>query len=182
MPAEEAMAAPRVWTWSAPPAVVVVSVIAVAALSFAKFEDIGQALVAALFSGVLVVLAAIDLERRVIPNNIVLPAGAVVLVGNVLADTSRSREFVIASAVALAVAALVSLVTRGGVGMGDAKLCFLLGAGLGWNIIGAVVFASVGAFVAAAWILVRRGLAARKETFPFGPFLAVGGILALLFS
>jgi prepilin signal peptidase PulO-like enzyme (type II secretory pathway) len=182
MAADEAVAAPRASTWSAPPALVAVGVIAVAALSFAKFEDIGQAIVAAIFSGVLVVLAAIDLERRIIPNKIVLPAGAFVLVGNVLADASGAWEYVISSAVALALASLISLLSRGGLGMGDAKLCFLLGAGLGWNILGALLIASLGAFAAAAAILVRRGVGARKETFPFGPFLALGGILALFLN
>lgn len=182
MAAEETVAAPRAATWAAPPALVAVGVIAVAAFSFAKFEDIGQAIVAAIFSGVLVVLAAIDLERRIIPNSIVLPAGIVVLAGNVLADTSSAWEYVISAAVALAVASLISLASRGGLGMGDAKLCFLLGAGLGWNVIGALLFASIGAFIAAVTILVRRGMGARKETFPFGPFLAAGGILALFLS
>jgi leader peptidase (prepilin peptidase)/N-methyltransferase len=181
MAAEEAVAAPRA-TWSAPPALVAVGVIAVAALSFAKFEDVGQAIVAAIFSAVLVVLAAIDLERRIIPNRIVLPAGAVVLAGNVLADTSSAWEYVISAAVALALASLVSLLSRGGLGMGDAKLCFLLGAGLGWNVIGALLLASIGAFIAAVTILLRRGTGARKETFPFGPFLALGGILALFLN
>jgi leader peptidase (prepilin peptidase)/N-methyltransferase len=180
--ADEAVVAARPSTWSVPPAVTAVGVIAVAAVSFAKFEDIGQALVGAIFSGVLVVLAAIDIERRIIPNAIVLPAGVVVLAGNMLADTSSTWEYVVASAVALVLASLISLLSRGGLGMGDAKLCFLLGAGLGWNIIGAIVLASVGAFVAAVWILVRHGLGARKETFALGPFLAAGGILALFLS
>src|SRR5262245_32627590 len=182
MAAEEAVAAPQTATWSVPPALVAVAVIAVVALCFAKFEDIGQALVGAVFCGVLVVIAAIDLERRIIPNRIVLPAGAVVLAGNVIIDTSQAWEFVIAAAVALVFAVLISLATRGGVGMGDAKLCFLLGAGLGWNILGALLLASIGAFVAAVTILVRRGAGARKETFALGPFLAAGGILALLLS
>ena len=182
MAAEEAVAAPRATTWSAPPALVAIAVIAVVALCFAKFEDIGQALVGAVFCGVLVVIAAIDLEQRIIPNRIVLPAGAVVLTGNVIVDTSQWWEFVVAAVVAVVVAALISLASRGGVGMGDAKLCFLLGAGLGWNIIVALVLASLGAFVAAVAILARRGVGARKETFALGPFLAAGGILALLLS
>lgn len=182
MAAEEAVAAPRATTWSAPPALVAVGVIAVAALSFAKFEDIGQALVGAVFSGVLVVIAAIDLERRIIPNRIVLPAGVVVLAGNALVGTSSAWEYVISAGVALAVASVISLASRGGLGMGDAKLCFLLGAGLGWNVVGALLLASIGAFLAAITILVRRGTGARKETFPFGPFLALGGILALFLN
>jgi prepilin signal peptidase PulO-like enzyme (type II secretory pathway) len=181
MAAEQAVAAPRP-TWSAPPALVAVGVIAVAALSFAKFEDIGQAIVAATFSGVLVVLAAIDLERRIIPNRIVLPAAVIVLVGNVLADRRNAWEYVIAAGVLLALAAFISVLSRGGLGMGDAKLCLLLGAGLGWNVVGALLLASIGAFVAAVTILLRRGIGARKESFPFGPFLAAGGILALFLS
>ena len=141
MAAEEAVAAPRATTWSAPPALVAVAVIAVAAMSFAKFEDIGQALVGAIFSGVLVVIAAVDLERRIIPNRIVLPAGVVVLAGNALVGASSAWEYVISAGVALAVASVISLASRGGLGMGDAKLCFLLGAGLGWNITGALLLA-----------------------------------------
>jgi leader peptidase (prepilin peptidase)/N-methyltransferase len=159
-----------------------VTVIALAAVSFAKFESIGQALVGAIFCGALAVITAIDLERRVIPNRIVLPAGAVVLVGNVLQDPDRAWEYAGAAGAALAIAAVLSIVTRGGLGMGDAKLCFLLGAGLGWNVLGAVVVASLAAFVAAVVVLLRRGLGARKDTIPFGPFLALGGIVALFFS
>ena len=181
MAAEEAVAAPRP-TWSAPPALVSVGVIAVAALSFAKFEDIGQALVGAIFSGVLVVLAAIDLEQRIIPNRIVLPAGVVVLAGNAVVDADSAWEYVISAGVALAVALVISLASRGGLGMGDTKLCFLLGAGLGWNVIDALLLACIGAFVAAVTILVRRGMGSRKETFPFGPFLALGGIVALFLN
>jgi leader peptidase (prepilin peptidase)/N-methyltransferase len=181
MAAEEAVAAPRP-TWSAPPALVAVGVIAVAALSFAKFEDLGQAIVGAIFSGVLVVLAAIDLERGIIPNRIVLPAAVIVLVGNVLADTGSAWEYVIFAGMSLALASLISVLSRGGLGMGDAKLCFLLGAGLGWNVVGALLLASIGAFVAAVTILARRGIGARKESFPFGPLLAAGGILALFLS
>jgi leader peptidase (prepilin peptidase)/N-methyltransferase len=182
MAAQESAVAPGPATWSVPPGVVAVTVIALAAASFAKFESIGQALVAAIFSGVLAVIAAIDLERRVIPNRIVLPAGIVVLLGNALRDPDAAWEYAVAAVAALIIAALLSVVTRGGLGMGDAKLCFLLGAGLGWNVLGAVVIASVGAFVAAVVILARRGLGARKETIAFGPFLALGGIVALFFN
>jgi prepilin signal peptidase PulO-like enzyme (type II secretory pathway) len=80
------------------------------------------------------------------------------------------------------VALAVSLATRGGVGMGDVKLAFLLGAGLGWDVVGAVVVAMLATFVVAVGILLRRGIKARKETFPFGPFLVFGALVALFFS
>jgi prepilin signal peptidase PulO-like enzyme (type II secretory pathway) len=176
----QAMAPPA--TWSVAPGIVAVSAIALAAGCFVKFESVGEALVAAVFSAVLVVLSAIDLERRVIPNRIVLPASAAVLLGNIVFEFEHVWEWVIAAGVCFLGALVVSLASRGGVGMGDVKLCFLLGAGLGWNVLGALLLATVAAAVVGLAILARRGLDARKDTIPFGPFLALGGILALFLS
>ncbi|PWU22214.1 MAG: hypothetical protein C5B48_10445 [Candidatus Rokuibacteriota bacterium] len=167
---------------SVPPGVVAVLAIAVAAACFMKFDLTGKAVVAAGFCAVLVVLAAIDLERRIIPNRIVLPAGILVLLGNIAVEPGKAREWVIAAFAALLVGVVLSLATRGGVGMGDAKLAFLLGAGLGWSVVGAVVVASLLMFVVAIVLLARRGMAARKDAVPFGPFLAFGAILVLLLS
>jgi leader peptidase (prepilin peptidase)/N-methyltransferase len=66
--------------------------------------------------------------------------------------------------------------------MGDVKLAFLLGAGLGWHVFGGLVWAMIAVFVMSVAILARRGLAARKDTVPFGPFLAFGAMVALLLS
>jgi prepilin signal peptidase PulO-like enzyme (type II secretory pathway) len=62
--------------------------------------------------------------------------------------------------------------------MGDAKLGFLLGLALGANTLGATLIAFAGLLVAAVYILATRGVSARKDSIPFGPFLALGGILA----
>ena len=91
-------------------------------------------------------------------------------------------EYVIAATVGLLVAAAASLVTRGGVGMGDAKLCFLLGAGLGWSVLAALFVGSLGAAIASIVIIARHGMTARKQTIPFGPFLALGGIVVVFFA
>src|SRR5262245_30868992 len=121
---------PEARTVSVPPGVVVVVAIALAAACFMKFDLTGRAVVAAGFCAVLVVLAAIDLERRIIPNRIVIPAGIAVLLGDILVEPSKAREWTVAAFATLIVGVLVSLATRGGIGMGDAKLGFLLGAGL----------------------------------------------------
>jgi leader peptidase (prepilin peptidase) / N-methyltransferase len=63
--------------------------------------------------------------------------------------------------------------------MGDVKLALLLGVGLGVDAAMALLLGSLAAAPAAVWILATRGLAARSETIPLGPFLAVGGVLAL---
>ena len=66
----------------------------------------------------------------------------------------------------------------GSMGMGDAKLGFLLGLALGSRTLAAAIFACAGLLVAALYILATRGTAGRKDVIPFGPFLAAGGILA----
>lgn len=176
----EAVPAPR--SIPVPAGVVAAAAVAAATAALIKFDLTGRSLVAALFCAVLVVLSAIDLRDRIIPNQIVVPAGAAVLLGNVAAEPHRATEWAIAAVAAMAGALVVAVATRGGLGMGDVKLAFLLGAGLGWHVFGGLVWAMAAVFVVSVAILVRRGLGARKDTIPFGPFLAFGAMLALFLS
>jgi leader peptidase (prepilin peptidase)/N-methyltransferase len=66
----------------------------------------------------------------------------------------------------------------GSLGMGDAKLGFLLGLALASGALAAAIYACAGLLVAALYILATRGASARKDVIAFGPFLAAGGILA----
>jgi prepilin signal peptidase PulO-like enzyme (type II secretory pathway) len=165
-----------------PSGVVAVAAITAAAAALIEFDLSARAFVAAFFAGVLVVLAAIDLERRIIPNRIVVPAGAIVLLGDIAAEPHRWKEWTIAAFASFFVLLAVSLGTRGGVGMGDAKLAFLLGAGLGWAIAGAALVATLATFVVSVGVIAKHGLKARKQTIPFGPFLALGALVALFLS
>jgi leader peptidase (prepilin peptidase)/N-methyltransferase len=165
-----------------PPGLVAVTAIAAAAGALIKFDLSGRSFVAGLFCAALVILSAIDLERRIIPNRIVVPAGLVILLGDIAVEPHRAKEWVIAAFATMFGALAVSLATRGGIGMGDVKLAFLLGAGLGWHVLGSLVLAMLATFVVALAILARSGLAARKDTIPFGPFLAFGAVLALFLS
>lgn len=167
---------------SIPPGVVAVVAIALAAACFVKFESIGDALVSAVFCVTLVVISAIDLEQRIIPNRIVVPAGIFVLLGNIASQPDNAAQWTIAAFATLLGGVVLSVATRGGIGMGDAKLGFLMGAGLGWAVVGALVVASLLMFAAAVVVLARRGLGARKDALPFGPFLAFSAVLTLLLS
>jgi leader peptidase (prepilin peptidase)/N-methyltransferase len=129
---------------------------------------------------VLVVLAATDLERRIIPNRIVLPATAIVLVANVVVSPGRSLDFILAALAVGLVFLIPALINPSLMGMGDVKLMMLLGAGLGWGAVGAVIVAFVAMFPFALATLIRGGVAARKASLPFGPFLALGGLVLLL--
>jgi leader peptidase (prepilin peptidase)/N-methyltransferase len=72
-----------------------------------------------------------------------------------------------------------SLISPQGMGMGDVKLAFLMGAALGTNVAVALVIASLTSLVPSIYILARHGRAGRKVGFPFGPFLALGSLVAL---
>jgi len=144
-----------------------------------RFGLSGEGLVAAVFSAVLVLLAAIDLEQRIVPNRIVLPALGVVLVGSLIVFPDKRFEFIVATLGAGLLLLLPLLAYPAGMGMGDVKLAMLLGAGLGVSVITAFVVAFLTAFIFAVAILARGGVAARKTGIPFAPFLALGGLVAL---
>jgi len=138
-----------------------------------------RGLVAAIFAAGLTALAFEDLEHRKIPNRLVVPLIAVVLALQLAFFPDRALEWLLAAAGAALLLALPAFVRPGSVGMGDVKLAFLIGAGLGQAVITALFLGSLASVPVALWILARRGMEGRKETIPLGPFLAAGGILAL---
>lgn len=150
------------------------------AIVFARFGASGRSLVASFFVTSLIVLSAIDIAERRLPNRIVLPSAAVVLAAQTALFPERALEWVLAAFGASLVLLLLLLVHPAGLGMGDVKLALLLGAALGSAVVTAFVLASVAAGVYALGLLARYGLEARRRTIPFGPFLAAGAIAALL--
>lgn len=136
-----------------------------------------EALIAALFCVVLVVITRTDLEHRLIPNRIVVPATVAVLALRTIDEPSVA--WALAALVAGGVLFLVVLAYPRGMGMGDVKLAAFLGAGLGAAVAVALFVGVFAAFVPAVVLLARHGRAARKQTIPFGPFLALGGVVAL---
>lgn len=130
---------------------------------------------------VLVPTAIIDLDRRVIPNTLMaVGAGAgVVLV--LAVDRDHLAGHLLAAAAAGGCFLLVAVASPGGMGMGDVKLTTVLGLYLGASVVPALVVALAAAAVAGVAIVARRGLrAGRKVALPFGPFLALGGVVGLL--
>jgi len=135
------------------------------------------ALVAVVFCVALVAISATDFEHRIIPNRVVLPAAAIVLVGRTVIDPSP--EWTIAAVAAAGFLLVALLVYPGGMGMGDVKLALLLGAMLGWTVGVALMIGMFAALVPSIVLFARHGSAARKMAVPFGPFLALGGLVAL---
>jgi leader peptidase (prepilin peptidase) / N-methyltransferase len=162
------------------PVPVAVLALALALLAFTSYRVGGSAAIAAFLAAVLVLLAVTDLERRIIPNKVVIPAAAIILVAHVAFSPGRTPEFALAALTAGVAFLLPNLISSSLMGMGDVKLVFLLGAALGWSVIGAVAIAFLSLFPFALWMLIRGGLAARKSTLPFGPFLALGALIILI--
>jgi leader peptidase (prepilin peptidase) / N-methyltransferase len=129
---------------------------------------------------VLAVLSWRDLRARVIPNKIVLPAWAIVLVAQVALHPGHWEEWLIASAVAAGALLVPALVYPEGLGMGDVKLVGLIGAALGYGVLNGLLVGTVLAGLFSAALLVRYGSGARRVTFPYGPFLAAGAVAVLL--
>jgi leader peptidase (prepilin peptidase)/N-methyltransferase len=146
--------------------------------SFAKFGFSGEALLGAVLCPTLVLLAAIDLKHRLLPNMIILPASLAI---GLIVAASAPGNFLAHLEAGLALGGfffLFGTIFRGSFGMGDAKLGFLLGLALGAKTLGAILIAFAGLFIAALYVVFSRGTSARKDSIPFGPFLALGGILA----
>lgn len=134
-------------------------------------------LAAAIFCVALVTVSATDLDLRVVPNAIVLPAAASVLALQLVRDPSV--EWPAAGLGAALFLFAAALAYPRGMGMGDVKLALLLGVGVGRAVPVALFAAMILALVPSAVLFARHGAAARKLAIPFAPFLALGGLLAL---
>src|SRR5215469_753064 len=136
-----------------------------------------RAAAAAIACGALVVVTATDLERRIVPNNVVLPAAVAVLV----LDTvwHPSPVWALGAVGAAGFLLLAALAYPGGMGMGDVKLALLIGALLGSVTALGVLLGLLFALIPSIVLLARHGLGARRLAIPLAPFLAAGTVVAL---
>jgi leader peptidase (prepilin peptidase) / N-methyltransferase len=136
-----------------------------------------KAAAAAIACAALVVVTATDLERRIVPNLVVLPAAAAVLVLQTVSHPSP--EWALGAVGAAGFLFLAALAYPGGMGMGDVKLALLIGALLGRTTPVGIMLGLLLALVPSAVLLARHGARARRLAIPFAPFLAAGAVVAL---
>jgi leader peptidase (prepilin peptidase)/N-methyltransferase len=132
------------------------------------------------FVAVLVAVAGIDLEHRIVPNKIVVPAAVWAVAGAAIAHPGDLPELLIAGAGAFLFLLVAALIYPAGMGMGDVKLAGVMGLYLGASIVPALLIAFAAGTAVGIGMLLRHGAAARKKGVPFAPFLAFGGLVALL--
>jgi len=145
-------------------------------------DDVAELALGLILCFALVVITLTDLDLRIIPNKVVLAGSiaAVAICAIWLPETLDTR--VISAAIAGGIMFLVAFAYPRGMGMGDAKLVGMMGLFIGRAIAPATLIGFLlGALVGLAMIA-RQGSAARKSRIPFGPFLAVGGVIGLWFG
>jgi leader peptidase (prepilin peptidase) / N-methyltransferase len=169
--------------WAAAPGWVIAPGVFVAVslvyLTFARFGSGGLATAWSLAQLLLVFIACFDLLTHRIPNRVTVPAMAAALVLRAVFATGTLPEALIAGAAGFAAFLLLFVITRGGFGMGDAKLAGLLGLLLGEallpSLLCGVVFGGIASAVVA--VAVRGG---HKRAIAYGPYLCLGAALGIL--
>jgi len=128
---------------------------------------------------VLVPAAAIDIEHRIIPNRLTALGAVLALAIGLLLDPSGEPERLIAGAAAGGFLLIAALAYPGGMGMGDVKLAGVMGLFLGRAVAPAMAIALVAGTVVGIAVIARKGAReGRKTAVPFGPFLALGALVA----
>jgi leader peptidase (prepilin peptidase)/N-methyltransferase len=169
-------------TWTRERPLIALGIFALAAATLARYGPGADGVIAAFGCATLCVLAVIDLEQRRLPNRIVLPAAGIVLAARLATSPDHWLAWVAATFGVFALFFVLALIYPAGLGMGDVKLALLLGALLGSSVISGLLLGTLTAGIYGALILVREGGAARTRAIAYGPFLAFGAIVVLLFT
>jgi leader peptidase (prepilin peptidase) / N-methyltransferase len=121
-----------------------------------------------------------DLERRIIPNRVLAVAAVLGVVIAALGDPGSLPERAIAAAAAGGLLFAAALLYPRGMGLGDVKLAALMGLYLGRDVGPALLVALLAGSAVGLAMVAREGSSARRKAIPFGPFLALGGLVGLL--
>ena len=144
------------------------------------WDEPAEAVIGLVFLTMLAAITLTDLEHRIIPNKILL-AGAILCVAIAApTDPGGLPERAIAAVAAGGVFFLTALAYPKGMGLGDVKLAATMGLFLGRAVAPAILAALLIGSIVGLALIARHGSGARKMAIPFGPFLALGGVIGLL--
>lgn len=152
-----------------------------AAIAAVHAGDVASLVLGLVLTAFLIPIAFIDLDVQRIPNVLTLPAAVVAVILGTALDPGGELERMIAGAVAALFLGIPAFINPRGMGMGDAKLSGVLGLYLGTATAPALLIALLSGVLASVAIVARLGVGrARRTRIPFGPFLALGGVTAVL--
>jgi leader peptidase (prepilin peptidase) / N-methyltransferase len=150
-----------------------------AATAIVFWGDATEIALGLVFVTMLVAITVTDLERRLIPNKVLLVAATLGVAIAAIGDPGSLPERGIAAAGAGGLLFAAALAYPRGMGMGDVKLAATMGLFLGREVVPAILVALLAGSVFGLAIIARHGAEARKRPIPFGPFLALGGLVGL---
>jgi leader peptidase (prepilin peptidase)/N-methyltransferase len=145
-------------------------------------DDGGQLALGLVLCAVLVAITLTDLDLRRIPNAIVAVGAVAALVIVAVTDIDSLPENLLAAAIGGLIFGGIAIAYPKGMGMGDAKLVAMMGLYLGRALAPAALIGLLAGAVVGAALIARHGAEARKRAIPFGPFLALGGVIGLWFG
>lgn len=152
-------------------------------LTYIKIGFVVVLILYLILTSILITISFIDIDHRIIPNKINLFALILFIVSNLLIGYINWKSAILGSFIGGGFLFLLVLLTRGaGMGMGDVKLMGVLGLFLGFkNTILALLLSFILGGFFGVWLLLHRKKGKRDE-IPFGPWLAVGTFLSLLYG
>ncbi|HWP32615.1 MAG TPA: prepilin peptidase [Solirubrobacterales bacterium] len=151
-----------------------------AATALVLWDDPAELALGLVFVTTLVAITLTDLEQRLIPNKILLVAAVLGVAIAAVSDPASLPERAAAAVAAGGLLFAAALAYPRGMGLGDVKLAALMGLFLGRDVAPALLVALLSGSLVGLAMIARHGAAARKRAIPFGPFLALGGVVGLL--
>ena len=152
------------------------------AIAWARFGATWDFVIGAVLISTLIAITVIDLRHQIIPDVMTLPGIVAGLLANLCTGRLAWTDPVIGILVGGGLFFAIIVASGGGMGGGDMKLGAMLGAFLGWKVMLVGLFVGVLLGGVLAVTLLVSGRRGRKDPIPFGPFLAVGGMAALLWG
>jgi leader peptidase (prepilin peptidase)/N-methyltransferase len=145
--------------------------------------------VMAFYACLFIIISVIDLEHGLILNKVIYPSMVVALLLALLPRPWLTQWVVtgvanaaLGGGIGFAIFLLIAIVSRGGMGWGDVKLAALIGLATGFPLVffAIIMGAILGGIVAVALVIAKKRK--RRETIPFGPFLALAAMVTLLWG
>jgi leader peptidase (prepilin peptidase)/N-methyltransferase len=154
--------------------------LAFAATALVFRHEPAQLVLGLVFVATLATIVLTDLELRLIPNKVLIVSAVAGVALAAALDPSSLPERAIAAVAAGGLLLAVALAYPRGMGLGDVKLAAVMGLYLGRAVAPALLIAFAAGSLVGLALIARHGAAARKRAIPFGPFLALGGLIGLL--
>ena len=142
--------------------------------------DLAQALVVSSLLAALLICTGTDLIQFRVPNVVTYPGTALVLLAALVLPDGDVASGLVAAALFGGLALVASILTRGGLGLGDVKLAVLIGAGLGVSAAYQALVLGVLAGGVTILALFLLGVVSRKQAVPYAPFLALAAMAVVL--